>query len=334
MFVDEDIVSNKLDNLDSIFNDKTKGKISWSQYKLYAECPHKWYLQYKMKASQQTDSIHTIFGTAIHETIQLYVKELYEKNKTVANAIDLDDVLRKSMKKTYDDIVELWKTKHVEGSPCTKQDMLIFYKHGIEILREFKKEAKKYFDPKKTGLVGIELPVYHEYPNNVVYVGLMDIVIKDKKTNKYIIIDIKTSTKSWDDRKKKDKALVNQLVAYKIFYAEMLGIDADDIDVYYLITKRTIAESSDFKISRLQKFSPSNGSRTQKEVRSQLQSFVDSAFDETGGYKDYEQPKQPDTWVCRFCPFATQWKYSVHSPGNGMCNQNGKIFVIHNDKWQ
>ena len=41
--------------------------ISYSQMSIFRGCPHRWKLQYKDKIKRFTSSIHTVFGTAVHE---------------------------------------------------------------------------------------------------------------------------------------------------------------------------------------------------------------------------------------------------------------------------
>ena len=41
--------------------------VSYSQMSIFRGCPHRWKLQYKDKIKRFTSSIHTVFGTAMHE---------------------------------------------------------------------------------------------------------------------------------------------------------------------------------------------------------------------------------------------------------------------------
>jgi hypothetical protein len=45
---------------------------------IFRGCPHRWKLQYKDKIKRFTSSIHTVFGTAIHEVIQHYLDVMYK----------------------------------------------------------------------------------------------------------------------------------------------------------------------------------------------------------------------------------------------------------------
>ena len=45
-------------------------RVSYSQYNQWVTCPHKWKLNYIDELRQFTDSIHTMFGTSMHEVLQ------------------------------------------------------------------------------------------------------------------------------------------------------------------------------------------------------------------------------------------------------------------------
>ena len=51
---------------------------------IFRGCPHRWKLQYKDKIKRFNSSIHTVFGTAIHESIQYYLDVMYEKSGAAA----------------------------------------------------------------------------------------------------------------------------------------------------------------------------------------------------------------------------------------------------------
>ena len=47
--------------------------VSFSQYAMHKKCPHQWELAYLKKLHVYSDSIHTIFGTAVHDVLQKYI---------------------------------------------------------------------------------------------------------------------------------------------------------------------------------------------------------------------------------------------------------------------
>ena len=56
--------------------------------------------------------------------------------------------------------------------------------------------------------------------NNVLYNGFLDVVMYHEPTNTFKIIDIKTSTRGWREKEKKDENKQFQLILYKHFFSE------------------------------------------------------------------------------------------------------------------
>ena len=63
--------------------------ISYSQLSMYTQCPKKWALQYRDGHKVREQSIHMTFGTALHETLQMYLDVMYNKSAAEADRIDL-----------------------------------------------------------------------------------------------------------------------------------------------------------------------------------------------------------------------------------------------------
>ena len=59
--------------------------ISYSQFSLFHDCPKRWSLHYKEGHKVFNSSIHTVFGTAVHETMQHYLDTAYEKSFAAAD---------------------------------------------------------------------------------------------------------------------------------------------------------------------------------------------------------------------------------------------------------
>ena len=68
--------------------------VSYTQMSLFRQCPHRWKLQYKDKIKVFTSSIHTVFGTAIHEVMQHYLSIMYEESKVKANELNLEELFQ------------------------------------------------------------------------------------------------------------------------------------------------------------------------------------------------------------------------------------------------
>jgi len=65
--------------------------VSYSQYSTYANCPHQWYLTYVEGKQPYQASIHTVFGTAFHETLQKYIDTMYNESGAAADRMNLEE---------------------------------------------------------------------------------------------------------------------------------------------------------------------------------------------------------------------------------------------------
>ena len=279
-------------------------KISYSQYNQWVTCPHKWKLNYIEDLGEFTDSIHTLFGTSMHEVLQTYLTVMYNDTIKMADALPLEKMLLHRMKYNYTTIME--KNGGVEF--CTQADMEEFYQHGLLILEWFKKKRANYFSKKNYELVGIEVPINYDLPNDIKFIGYMDVVIYDNFRDRYKIIDIKTSTMGWNKYMKGDKNKTDQLLLYKQFYGAQNDIPLDKIDVEYFIVKRKLYTKVDFPQRRVQTFSPANGKPSINKVMNNLNQFINESFIEGEYNTEHTYIKQPSKKNCRFCEF-NQTKY-------------------------
>ena len=275
------------------------GKISYSQFSQWDKCPQMWKLNYVDKAGTFTGNIFTIFGSALHETIQAYLVCYYERTIKEADALPLDDILLYRMKENYKESAK----RHKDNFEVTKEEMAEFYKDGLDIIEEFKKRKGSHFKKKDTELVGIEMNLNFELPQNMRFVGFMDVVLHDKKTGRMRIIDIKTSTMGWNKYMKADKNKTNQLLLYKHFMAKQLDISEDKIDVEYFILKRRLYENMMYPQKRLQSFSPASGKPSVNKVMARLQEFIDDCYDDKGKVVNKEYVKMASAKNCKYCEF-------------------------------
>ena len=75
--------------------------VSYSQLSMFNECPKKWSLQYKEGHKQFTSTIHTVFGTALHNVLQHYLDVMYSKSKVEANRINTYDMFESCLREEY-----------------------------------------------------------------------------------------------------------------------------------------------------------------------------------------------------------------------------------------
>jgi len=264
-----------------------KKTISYSQFALWEQCPYSWKLTYVDKAIPFTDNIYTMFGTAMHEVLQEYLKVMYSESIVEADKLLLNEELEDRMKKIFMEI----RQKNGGEEFCTKKDMIEFYNDGLKIIDFFKKKRNQYFSKRGYELVGIETPLGYDLPNNLRFRGFIDLVIKDTVRNRIKIIDIKTSTWGWNKYQKMDKNKTDQLLLYKQFYSKEFDVPMDRIDVEYFIVKRKLYENTDFPQKRIQTFIPANGTPSINKVNRRLQAFMDECYDKDGKIISHDYQK-------------------------------------------
>lgn len=277
--------------------------ISYTQISTYNTCPLKWYLQYKEGRYLSDNTIHTVFGKSIHETIQHYLNTMYDDSIVAAEKIDLEKYFEENFREHY--LEDYKSNKNIHFS--NPQEMKEFFEDGIEILRAFKKKRSKYFSKKGEYLIGCEIPLLIT-PNkdfkNVVYKGYLDVVTYNETLNRVKIIDIKTSTNSWSKEKKADENKQFQLLLYKKLFAEQYNFPIENIDVEFFIVKRKLYESDNFQIPRISIFAPPSGKIKLKRAENNLNSFIESVFDNQGKYLEKSQTASPDKYKCKYCVYS------------------------------
>lgn len=290
----------------------TQKTISFSQYSTFRHCPHQWSLNYVKKHYDFKPSIHTVFGTSIHETLQNYLKVMYEQSTVEADKIDLLEYFKERFREVYK--LALTTTKGIHFS--TPAEMSEFYGDGIAILEWFKKKRNQYFSKRTTELVGIEIPLVYKLDNDIKQVffrGYVDLVTYDTVLDRYTIYDIKTSTRGWNDYDKKNQTKLNQILLYKRFFSSLTNVPEDKIDVMFFIVKRKLFESSDFVIPRIQEFKPANGKLKVKQAYEDFNAFITEAFTTDGKYIDKEYEKRPSK-LCGWCAFENTEHCDKNNP--------------------
>jgi hypothetical protein len=278
----------------------TQKSISYSQMSMFNECPKKWSLQYREGHKQFTSSIHTVFGTALHETLQHYLTVMYEQSGAAADRLNTSEFLEEKLREEYKAQYKANNNQHF----VSPDELREFYEDGVAIIREFSKDKTKYFGKRGWHLVGCEIPIIVT-PNpklqNVMFQGYLDIVLYNEKTNKIKIIDIKTSRQGWGKKEKGDPNKQLQLITYKKYFSEIYNFPIDNIDIEFMIVKRKVFESDLYVIKRVQIFKPTSGKVKLNRVAKTINAFLEQAFDRNG-FKDVEhQPRKNDN--CKWCPF-------------------------------
>ena len=273
--------------------------VSYSQYSIWRKCPHQWYLNYFKGLSSYQQSIHTIFGTSIHEAMQHYLKVMYGESGAAADREDIIGIFKNKFKTLYKE--EFNRTKQHFSSP---DEMAEFHDDGITILEYLKKNRNKYFSTRNIVLLGIEMPLMVGLSKNLFLKGYIDFVLYDKDLDKVYIYDIKTSRSGWMDKDKKDSIKISQLLIYKEYFSKQYNIDVDKIEVEFFIVKRKLWDSPYFVIPRIQEFKPAAGKTKRKQAAEAFNLFLTECFNGEGKMIDKEYTKIVGKSSCTYCPFS------------------------------
>jgi len=273
--------------------------VSYSQYSIYSTCPHQWYLTYVENKSPYQASIHTVFGTAFHETLQQYIEVMYNQSGAAADRLDLENIFTERFRETYK--TEYEKTKQ-HFSNAT--EMREFYDDGVAILKWIKSKRNRLFTIRKVKLLGIELPLLIGLTKNIYLKGYIDFILYDTELDKVYIYDIKTSTRGWSEREKKDDTKLSQILLYKEYFAKQFGFDVDRIEVEFFIVRRKIWEEAEYPIPRVQSFKPASGKSKRKQAVDNFTNFIQDCFDEVGKPKIKSYIKNVGEASCKWCPYA------------------------------
>ena len=278
---------------------KANKHISYSQLSSFATCEKQWYLTYVKKLAPYQPSIHAVFGTAMHETLQSWLEVLYHDKVKSANEMNLDALLYENMIKAY----KGQKAQNGHEHFTNQEEMNMFYLDGKHILNFLKKKRGGYFSTKHTYLAGVETLLYQELRPGVMFKGLIDLVFYNEYLDEWTIMDIKTSTSGWNKFAKNDDKRKSQILLYKEFFSRQFNIPIEKINVEYFIVKRKVPVEAEFASmqKRVQEFRPTDGPRKMKQAVNLMENFVHKAVDMEGNYIDKEYPTNPSRDACRFC---------------------------------
>jgi len=279
-----------------------KKKVSHSQFSNWWTCPYKWYRDVILKEKTFEDNLIMSFGTAIHKTIQNYLKTLYNENNETANKIDNFEFFKLAFKKEVD-------TKKI---PHTDTEYNEFVEDGRNILMEFIEPSNilQHFPKSKWELLAIEDELNVDILNNVTLTGFIDMVLKEKTTGNIRIIDFKTSTNAWKYQKE-DFTKTSQLLIYKSLYSKKYNIPLSKIQVEFVILKRKLYENANYPQSRIQIFKPPAYQSNISQVIQKFTKFVNTCFTTDGIHKaNVKYPKIPGKGKsnCKYCQYAKNKK--------------------------
>jgi hypothetical protein len=223
--------------------------VSYSEIKLWHECPHKHKLQYVDKIDGFKGNLHTAFGTAIHSVCE---RGLLDEN------LDRE----KHFLEAFASELASLEEKEVEIDMSLHDQMMGQYK---PIISSFRGGLDEYFGDCE--VISTEEKLYEDMEgHDMKFKGFIDLVVRTPD-GKYHILDWKTTSWGWNARRKSDKILNYQLTLYKVFWAKKHNIPLENIETHFGLLKRT-AKKNNTEIFRV--------TSGQKKVRNAM-AFLDKA---------------------------------------------------------
>ena len=111
-------------------------RVSFSQYSMWSTCPQQYKLAYIDGLSESTSNIHSVFGTAMHETLQKYLTVMYDISTAEADRLDLENDFHERFTNEY----RKQYTNNSKTHFSSPEELREFYEDGLNILSYFKKK--------------------------------------------------------------------------------------------------------------------------------------------------------------------------------------------------
>ena len=210
-----------------------KQHISYSEMKIFTECPYKWHLQYQQGVDGFTGNIFTAFGTALHSVCEETALGVLTEDKQPEH---FDQVFLEELKK----LDEKPDSKLIKE--MREQSRNIFSQIFPELEKLF--PGFSVFSSEEDLMENIT-----ELDFDFKLKGFIDLVLKTPD-GKYHILDWKTCSWGWDLEKKSDKMTTYQLTLYKKFFCQKHNIDPKLVETYFGLLKRT-AKKDNVEIFRV-----------------------------------------------------------------------------------
>lgn len=199
--------------------------ISFSEALTFYKCPFKHWEQYREKRPQE-DTIYTVYGKAVGEALERYRK--YDKKHSWITM----------GKKIFNFIIDNGYGEYVSEKD---QDWRFWVAGSLRIF----KDTLEFLDENYPGweLVDFEFPLYEPIDGTEKkFKGFIDLIFKHD--GKIYLWDFKTCGWGWTPEQKSDTQKLYQVILYKHFYCQKMGINPDEVSTAYLLLKRKPAKSA------------------------------------------------------------------------------------------
>ena len=210
--------------------------ISYSELKIWAECPFKHKLIYIDKLRKFQGNEYTAFGRSLHSLCEGMLE----------GSLGEED---------YNDFFEGMFGRELGqlGNPEDLREKLVedMLEQAKKITPHILPEVANYFGEYE--VFSIEEKLFEEISDFLLdkytFKGYIDLVLKTSD-GKYHIIDWKTCSWGWDARKRTDRLVTYQLTLYKKFFCQKHGIDPSLVETHFALLKRT-AKKDNVEIFRV-----------------------------------------------------------------------------------
>jgi len=185
----------------SEYTEKLKNRVwSWSSATQAHECPYGFYLQRLAEPRiEQDENVFAQYGSQMHEWLEMVFKGIMQPEELLELYLtDYDSKI--TLKWPFNRYVDLEKS---------------YYEDGLAFARHFKGLSPNY------EVIGVELEMKAEIEGFKV-IGYIDLLVKNKKTGEYIVVDHKSKKKFAS--KAEEKKYRKQLEFYGYLVHEKMGV--------------------------------------------------------------------------------------------------------------
>ena len=232
---------------------KSRGRISYSELKIWNECSFKHMLSYFEEILPFTGNEYTAFGTAIHSVCEILI---------VDEHVDAKKFFREYFLKE----LRTLKSSGYDLNPSMIREMKL---QGENICQYILPSVKDTFG--KYEILSIEEKLMEDIDmfesGGMKFKGFIDLVLKTED-GKIHIIDWKTCSWGWDMKRRTDPIATYQLTLYKYFYAKKYDMSPEHIETHFALLKRT-AKKENAEIFRV-----TSGDRKTKNAMSLLERAI------------------------------------------------------------
>jgi hypothetical protein len=205
--------------------------ISFSELKNWEKCPFYHKLSYIDRSLPRDKNHFLSFGTALHHVCEYHIYDDHEMQ------------LEEFKKKFNEEVIK-------DELVVSEQEFAAYHEQAARLFVNILPVLKKTFGD-DFSIVKAEYELYEPIDFFLLepykFKGFIDLVIKDSN-GKTHLIDWKTTSWGWDLRKRTDKMITYQLALYKMFYAQKNDMKPEDIDIHFILLKRTAKPDSNVEV--------------------------------------------------------------------------------------